>query len=253
MHRARGWPARTGGRIGDCAVLRGLRRKRVSGSPAAAGAARRILCLFFAAAVQDTVSIRGPSVISRTRCWGLVLPISPRRCFRGLSNSSTQHGQSVHSVLDICDEANSTMSGRSSRQVNRSTATTRGQPRTLESENTTARLAGVCLGFRVSSNNARGRGSVECFCHQCNHRSDYFARVFGASPHRCTTSPACRDKIPTTCPFFQFSTLRSRCKWNPKPSRTECTAPARGRKLSLKPSPPSFALRSNQDLALCAG
>lgn len=69
----------------DCAVLRGLRRKRVSGSPAAA---RRILS-FFRSRCAGHSQHRGPSVISQTRCWGLFLPISPRRCFRGLSNSST--------------------------------------------------------------------------------------------------------------------------------------------------------------------
>lgn len=69
----------------DCAVLRGLRRKRVSGSPAAA---RRILS-FFRSRCAGHSQHRGPSVISQTRCWGLFLPISPRRGFRGLSNSST--------------------------------------------------------------------------------------------------------------------------------------------------------------------
>ena len=48
-----------------------------------------------------------------------------------------------------------------------------------------ARLAGVCLGFRVWSNIARGL--VKCFslCRECN-RSDYFVVVgrLGPRPHR---------------------------------------------------------------------
>lgn len=71
----------------DWGLLRGLRRKRVSGSPAAAACCTSYLS-FFSQPLCRTQSASRPVCHQSNRCWGLFLPNSPRRCFRGLSNSS---------------------------------------------------------------------------------------------------------------------------------------------------------------------
>lgn len=78
-------------------------------------AARRISVFFFRSRCAGHSQHRGPSVISQTAAGDFFSPTLPAGVF-GVSPTH-QHGQNVQSVLDICDETNSTMSGRSSRQV----------------------------------------------------------------------------------------------------------------------------------------
>lgn len=191
-----GGPSERGAGLG---IAQGSAPKKGQRQPCCCCLLHVVFVFFFAAAVQDTVSIAA-RLSSVKPLLGTFSPQLSPPVFSG----------SLQLIMDKMFSPYSTSATRPTAQcpagqADRSTGQRPppGQPRTLESENIMARLAGVCLGFRVSSNNARGRGSVECFCHQCNHRSDYFARVFGASPHLCTTSPACRDKIPPV-PFLDF-------------------------------------------------
>lgn len=209
-------------------------------------AARRISVFFFAAAVQDTVSIAARLSSVKPLLGTFPPQLSPPVFSRSLQLINMDKMVSPYSTSATRPTAQCPAG-----QADRSTGQRPppGQPRTLESENIMARLAGACLGFRVSSNNARGRGSVECFCHQCNHRSDCFARVFGASPHLCTTSPACRDKIPPV-PFLDFQLSVPGANGIQKSSRTirgqsARRRPAAGAEPEAKPPLPSI-LRSNQ-------
>lgn len=244
VHRARGWPSRTGAGLG---IAQGSAPKKGQRQPCCCCLLHVVFCLFFfAAAVQDTVSIAA-RLSSVKPLLGTFSPQLSPPVFSGslqlinMDKLSSPYSTSATRPTAQCPAG----------QADRSTGQRPppGQPRTLESENIMARLAGVCLGFRVSSNNARGRGSVECLCHQCNHRSDYFARVFGASPHLCTTSPACRDKIPPV-PFLDFQLSVPGANGIQKSSRTirgqsARRRPAAGAEPEAKPPLPSI-LRSNQ-------
>lgn len=111
-----GGPSERGAGLGIARFSGVCAEKGSAAAPAAAACCTSYFCLFFRSRCAGHSQHRGPSVISQTAAGDFSSPTLPAGVFE--VSPTHQHGQNVQSVLDICDETNSTMSGRSSRQVN---------------------------------------------------------------------------------------------------------------------------------------
>lgn len=245
------------GRIGDCAVLRGLRRKRVSGSPArccwCCCFLHVVFSVFFSQPLCRTQSASAARLSSVEPAAGeLFSPFLPAGVF-GVSPTTHQHN--MHKMFNPSSTSATRPTAQCpTGQVSRSTVQ-RPPPEASQGP----------LNLKISRPGSRGCVSVS----ECRQTMPVAVARWSVSATNATTARIilreCLGHHRISAPHPRLVEIKYHLSLflifnSPFPVQMESKVVADRvhsagprQELSLKPSPPSFALRSNQDLALCAG